>query len=277
MKFNHELVIPNEDLPFKMFQFEGKEGNYFRDKHWHQSVEIFAVFEGALTFYLNDETYPLGAGEFVIVNSNEIHSIDTPNPNDTMVLQIPLKTFQEYFTGEEFIHFTHDSRKQDQEMMGLIRQMQRVYDGKKCGYEMMVKSQYYMLLYLLVSKYRELQVTPDMLKKNKQLNRLSQITSYIKEHYESELTLESVAEIFGYTPAYLSRMFQRYAGINYKSYLQNIRVEKAFQELANTEHTISEIALNHGFPNSKAMSRAFLKRYGIVPSEYRKRIKKPKN
>ena len=56
MKFNHELVIPNEDLPFKMFQFEGKEGNYFRDKHWHQSVEIFAVFEGALTFYLNDET-----------------------------------------------------------------------------------------------------------------------------------------------------------------------------------------------------------------------------
>ena len=116
-----------------------------------------------------------------------------------------------------------------------------------------------------------------MLKKNKQLNRLSQITSYIKEHYESELTLESVAEIFGYTPAYLSRMFQRYAGINYKSYLQNIRVEKAFQELANTEHTISEIALNHGFPNSKAMSRAFLKRYGIVPSEYRKRIKKPKN
>ena len=28
--FKHELVLPNEDLPFKLFLFEGKEGNYRR-------------------------------------------------------------------------------------------------------------------------------------------------------------------------------------------------------------------------------------------------------
>ena len=37
----HELVVPNEDLPFKLFVFEGKEGNYVRDRHWHRSIEIF--------------------------------------------------------------------------------------------------------------------------------------------------------------------------------------------------------------------------------------------
>ena len=31
MKYNHELIVPDEGLPFKMFIFEGKDGNYKRD------------------------------------------------------------------------------------------------------------------------------------------------------------------------------------------------------------------------------------------------------
>lgn len=55
MEVTHELIVPNEDLPFKMFLFEGKNGNYFRDKHWHRSVEIFAVFDGNLEFYIDEK------------------------------------------------------------------------------------------------------------------------------------------------------------------------------------------------------------------------------
>ena len=276
-KYIHEVIIPNQDLPFKLFRFEGKDGHYYREKHWHRSIEIFAVFEGNITFHLNEEKYLLSPGKFIIVNSNEIHSVDSPEPNHTVVLQIPLNTFQNYYTGEQFIRFTHDAREQDQKMMDLIWNMQRIYEEKETGYDMRVTSEYFRLLYFMVSKYRELYVTPDMLKKNKRLNRLSQITSYIKEHYESELSLDQVAKTFGYSSAYLSRMFQKYAGINYKAYVQNVRVEKAYQELIHSEHTISEIALAHGFPNSKAMSRAFQKKYGIVPSEYRKMVKMSKN
>lgn len=276
-KYIHEIIIPNQDLPFKMFRFEGKNGHYYREKHWHRSIEIFAVFEGNITFHLNEEKYLLSPGKFIIVNSNEIHSVDSPEPNHTVVLQMPLNTFQNYYTGEQFIRFTHDAREQDHEMMDLIWNMQKIYEEKETGYDMRVTSEYFRLLYFMVSKYRELYVTPDMLKKNKRLNRLSQITSYIKEHYESELSLNQVAKTFGYSSAYLSRMFQKYAGINYKAYVQNVRVEKAYQELIHSEHTISEIALAHGFPNSKAMSRAFQKKYGIVPSEYRKMVKMSKN
>ena len=50
MQYSHELIMPNKDLPFKMFLFEGKDGNYFRDKHWHRSIEIFAVLDGGLVF-----------------------------------------------------------------------------------------------------------------------------------------------------------------------------------------------------------------------------------
>ena len=32
MDANHEIIIPNKGLPFKMFIFEGKNGNYVRNK-----------------------------------------------------------------------------------------------------------------------------------------------------------------------------------------------------------------------------------------------------
>ena len=119
MQYNHEVIVPNEDLPIKMFLFEGKEGNYFRDRHWHRSIEIFAVFKGSLTFYLNDIEQQLHPGEFVIVNSNEIHAIDAPYPNQTVVIQMALKTFQDYFTEEQYIRFTHEPMVQD--MQGICK------------------------------------------------------------------------------------------------------------------------------------------------------------
>lgn len=38
--------MPNDDIPFKMFVFEGKDGNYVRDKHWHRSIGEIALNNG---------------------------------------------------------------------------------------------------------------------------------------------------------------------------------------------------------------------------------------
>ncbi|MCI6120261.1 AraC family transcriptional regulator [Blautia obeum] len=270
MEYTHEIIMPNDDIPFKMFLFEGKDGNYVRQKHWHRSVEIFALFEGELEFYINEIRYPLQPGEFMLVNSNEIHSILSPKKNQTVVLQIPLATFEKYYTDERFIYFSHSSRLQDEEVMRLIREMYLAYQEKKCGYELKVQSQFYMLVYLLVTKYRKTEVNEDLIRHNKNLNKLSAITSYMKENYKKELSLESLAKTFGYSPTYLSRMFQKYAKTNYKTCLDNIRLEHAAKDLMNTEITIGEIAFNNGFANSKAFAKVFQAKYGMLPSEFRK-------
>ena len=91
MQFAHELIVPEVGFPFKLFLFEGREGHYHREKHWHRSIEIFAVCDGELEFKIDEKTWHLTAGEFMIVNSNEVHEVDSPLPNETIVLQIPLK------------------------------------------------------------------------------------------------------------------------------------------------------------------------------------------
>lgn len=278
MEFQHELIIPNEGLPFKLFLFEGGSGNYIREKHWHTSIEIFAVLEGSLSFYLNEVEHPLSAGELIIINSNEIHSIHAPEKNKTVVLQIPLKQFEDYFTAQRYIRFSGKGgarregcpeKSRDKKLNTLIQELYQVYTDKETGHSFRTRALYYEILYLLVSGYRETEVSETDIHYSRRLDALSKITTYMREHYTEDLKLSEVASMFGYSSEYLSRMFKKYAKINFKTYLQDIRMAYAYRELLNTDKTISQIALDHGFCGSRAFSKEFKKRYNVLPSELR--------
>ena len=266
MEYSHELIMPNDDIPFKLFLFEGKDGHYVREKHWHRSVELFAL----LDFYINDTCCALKPGECMLVNSNEVHAIHAPEKNRTVVLQIPLSTFERYYTDDKFIYFSNSSLLKDGEVMGLVREIYDIYTKKECGYEFKVMGEFYLLLYLLVTRYRMADVEERVVRQYKKLDRLSAVTAYIKENYAAELSLSSVAAAFGYSPAYFSRMFCRYTGINFKNYLDSLRLMYAYRDLANTDLAIGDIAANNGFANSRSFSKLFKEKYGILPSGFRK-------
>ncbi len=280
MEFSHELIIPNEGMPFKLFPFEGMKGNYIREKHWHTSMELFFVLEGSLFVSIHDMEFPLHEKELVIINSNEIHSIRAPLENKTIVLQIPLEQFSSYFTAQGFIRFRNparvrmkDSRPNEEQLASLMEKMYTIYAAKETGYEFQTMALYYDILYLLVREYRETNVAEKEIKDNKHLKSLSGIISYMREHYREDIKLTEVAEKFGYSEAYLSRMFKKYVHINFKTYLQEIRMAYAYRELMNTDHAIGQIAMKHGFADSRAFCREFLKRYHMRPSEMEKRSK----
>ena len=231
-------------------------------------ISLKAVIEDEkATFYLNDEKHPLKAGELMIINSNEVHSIDSPEENHTAVLQIPLKQFEDYFTAHRFIRFAANEQETDSQLWRLIREMYKLYGKRGTGYEFKIRSFYYDVLYLLVNHYRLDEAGEQEVRHSRRLDALARITSYMREHYQEELKLTDVANMFGYSDAYLSRMFQKYANVNFKTYLQDIRMTYAYRELLNSDKTISQIAMDNGFSSSRAFTREFQKRYGILPSE----------
>ena len=71
-QYQHEVIVPDKGFPFKLFYSRDTAEKYIREKHWHRSIEIFAVQEGELDFILDTTHYHLGEGEFIIVNSNEV-------------------------------------------------------------------------------------------------------------------------------------------------------------------------------------------------------------
>ena len=83
----------------------------------------------------------------------------------------------------------------------------------------------------------------------------------LDEFYKRRIIFwQDLQRFFGYSPSYLSRMFKKYAGINYKDYLQAIRTEHGYRQLIETKMTISDISMENGFPNNKAFSKAFYKK-----------------
>ena len=269
MDFRHELVLPNEDLPFRLFVFEGKDGSYKVSKHWHRSIEIFLVLEGSIDFYIDSRLYRLGREQFILVNSNEVHSIDCPEPNFTLVLQIPRGLFDTYIEDVDHLLFSRSCQK-DEALSCLIRRMQKAYEQRQTGYLLQILSDFYKIMYLLVADYRILEVDEETKRQNRNLDRLSKITNYIQVNYREDLTLEGVAHIFGFSPAYLSKMFQKYAGINYKTYVSDLRTQAGYRLLMNTDMPVGEIAMECGFPDSRSFAKAFRRRFGVPPAEYRK-------
>lgn len=272
MNFRHELVLPNDDLPFRIFVFEGKDGNYKVNKHWHHSIEIFLVLNGEISFYINSKPFILKENDFVIVNTNQIHSIDSPTPNLTIVLQIPTEIFVDYMNDSEYIHFQQPNCEQNKKISYLVEKMYLTYIEKEYGYSLKVRGKFYELLYVLISECKEENIDKEILMQKKHLDKISNVTSYLKLNYKKDLSLEQVANKFGFTNTYLSRIFHKYAEVSYKTYLTDVRVKNSVREMLNTNNQIGEIALNNGFSDSRAFSKAFKKRYDCLPSEYRKKI-----
>lgn len=211
--------------------------------------------EGSLKFYVDSQSQPLNAGELIIVNSNEIHSIEAPDPNLTLVLQIPASYFAPYMGEQDYAIFVSQSQEKNHSLAVLIEEMYHVYTKKEKAYLLKMQSLFYELLYQMATDFMKTEADEGTLRQKRHLDRLSQITSYMKKHYNQPITLESVAETFSFSPNYLSRMFRLYAGISYKTYLLNLRTEYAFREMIHTDRSLNDIAINNGFPNSRGVRK----------------------
>ncbi|MCI3920744.1 AraC family transcriptional regulator [Paenibacillus sp. TRM 82003] len=99
------------------------------------------------------------------------------------------------------------------------------------------------------------------------------IARYLQEHMTERIHLSEVADHFGYHPHYLIQIFRNHMGVTPIDYLQQLRIEKAKEELEFTNRTISEIAdgVDWTLPY---FSRLFRERMGLSPMKYRDMMRK---
>lgn len=103
---------------------------------------------------------------------------------------------------------------------------------------------------------------------------VSKIKNYIREHID-EVNRSQIAEYFYLSPSYLSKLFRRETGESLIDYIQKQRIELAKELLLYSEYSISDIAIQTGYPNFSHFSKQFRKFVGCTPNEFRKN-KKPK-
>ena len=93
---------------------------------------------------------------------------------------------------------------------------------------------------------------------------------YMEKHYPDKLSLETVAEISGFSPAHFSKVFQSQLGKSYSEYLSDIRLKHVQELLLTTKKSITEIALETGYTYPGNLTEQFKRKIGMTPIAYRK-------
>ncbi|MBB6674042.1 helix-turn-helix domain-containing protein [Cohnella nanjingensis] len=108
------------------------------------------------------------------------------------------------------------------------------------------------------------------LKENKFYRKIEETMQYIQDNFaDSNLSVEVLAEVAGYTPNYFSKLFKEMTGINSGEYIRKIRIGKAKDFLQSDEYKVSDVAQMCGYINSSHFYSAFKKEVGMTPTAYR--------
>jgi len=86
---------------------------------------------------------------------------------------------------------------------------------------------------------------------------------------DNEISVEEVAGNAGFSIDYFNRIFLAHTGFTVMAYINYIRLKQGAFLLRTTDKTILEIALEIGYDSHEGFTKAFKKRYGVTPSEYR--------
>lgn len=102
---------------------------------------------------------------------------------------------------------------------------------------------------------------------------IERVIDIIHNEYEKPLSLDEMSMRLDLTSSYISRLFKKETGQNFKDYLTRFRMMKAKELLLESNFNINEIALKTGYLNGDQFGRAFKQLEGMTPYEYRKKVK----
>ena len=98
---------------------------------------------------------------------------------------------------------------------------------------------------------------------------IQEAVTYMEHNYHRELTVEDLADVCKLNRSYFSKLFKDNMGCPPQEFLIRLRLAKAAELMKTTGDSIGDISVMCGYPNQFHFSRAFKKRYGVSPREWR--------
>ena len=101
---------------------------------------------------------------------------------------------------------------------------------------------------------------------------LRELQGWIADHLDEDLRVEALAERAAMSPRNFARAFRCETGVTPAVYVETLRVEAARQRLERSSEPIDLVAARSGFGTPETMRRAFARRVGVAPAQYRARF-----
>ena len=239
--------------------------------HHHDYYELEVVAEGELLHECNGKSMVLRRGDVYILSPKDVHRLvpfqKTKIYNICIYTEQCSKSLARLLHNEEYPRFG----KLDDNVLEEIGAMHGALRDVLSSTGQYREARTSALTTLLASRLFETTSAEISLQTDQSYSTIARAMSFIEAHLANPITLEEVAAASGYSRTYFSRLFKEIVGINFKDYLERERIEMASHLLSNEEMSITEISYAVGFNSFSSFWRAFKKRKGISPREWRTR------
>ena len=252
------------------------------EPHWHSALEIIMTVENDYDAVIGDTSYHIPLGSIMIIPPGEIHSLTAPETGCRFVFLIDLAPFSRFqgFSGiqsllsQPMLITKSDYPAIYDDVYNILGQIQNEYFSKNEFAELTICA---LLLNLFVKLgiNRLENIDPfsniRVYKQKEYVQKFNSVMEYIDSHYMDNLSLENIASSIGFSKYHFSRLFKQYTGYTFCAYISHRRIKVAEELLEQPDLSITEIALQSGFPSISTFNRLFKQQKGCTPSEYREK------
>ena len=251
--------------------------------HWHVDIEIIYVCAGSLRVGINNESRILTKGELAICSSGDIHYYDSVGMESSSIMLIFNPELIGYkggwpeegqftcpFINSELNIQSGKSTKISSRILKLLNCICEEIDQENQYYDFFVTSMIYELCGILLRYFpaSSLDIKMDN-RKLPLIKAMKKTINYIENNYSEDITLEVVARKANLSMFYFSRIFKDISGMNYKTYLNLVRFNKAEIMIKTSNKSITDIAFECGFVSIRTFNRVYKGIKGDVPSNGR--------
>ncbi len=254
--------------------------------HWHTDIELLYVCSGSIGAGINSEYRILKTGDISICASNDIHYYDSEGMTSTVALIIfrpdilnafrywhsnlqPCSTFIERnLPASENINENFPDK-----IRPVINSIMNEMDQKNDLYpqftNLRIFELFLMLFRNLPSYFTDSMKSPDEFQTPFDIKPMQKALKYLEEYYTQDITLDQISCEVNLSRFYFSRLFRKTTGMNFNTYLNRIRADKAEELIRDTRKSILEIAYETGFVSIRTFNRSFKAIKGITPHSLR--------
>ncbi|PEE30332.1 AraC family transcriptional regulator [Bacillus toyonensis] len=246
--------------------------HYYIPPHWHRSIEISLVIYGDVFLYVNGQKKKVSAGEFIFVNSGDVHEFEKVENAScaVMMLIVSYEFLKELNADFDKYRFTlQASFVQKEKLQQIFYELKELVTNFDELSYIKMNSLIYEIVYILLRHCKDRKKEDNDFQFG---NKQKEIITYMYEHYDEKLKMKDVAKYFFVSEEHFSRMFKKSFGSNFISFLTRYRLHKAYEDIISSTNSIQDIAVKHGFPNVKSFISQFKGKYGDTPLQYRKNI-----
>ena len=268
-KRQEEIFVKDTSQNYKKFYFNHDRNveykkEYVLTPHYHNMYEMYFITDGNCTYFIDNKTYQVMAGDIVLIPSGVIHNTKYSNSvHSRMLINFPKQFIpSSVLPMLSALQYIYRNPSVFDEILNIMKKIEYEYYHPDTMTDELLYC-YTQNLFFILAKNKE-----KCTKITAGNSNIEQAIEYIQKNFSTDISLVSIATMCSVSSEHFSRMFKKETGFGFNKYLNLLRLQKAYAMLKqSSDITVSQVASECGFSDSNYFSTKFKELYGLPPKK----------